>query len=475
MNLNIAKKIPIHVGLFGHIDSGKTAIAAQISDIISTAGIDAHPQSKERGITIDLGFTSFVFDDYIVTLVDCPGHADLIKVSASSIEIIDCAIIVIDINKGPQVQTGEHVIMIESLNVQNIMIILNKIDLYKGDINTEIEKTRQFFSTTSFGSKIPIFAVSAKTKKGIAELKQGIFNLIKKLDIKRDTEGALIIPIDHHFVIKGKGAILTGTILKGHLTTGKNLEILPINAQGKVKSIEIFHQTVNSAKAGDRIGINFRNLDVKQVYRGCIATDSKNAFDFCEIIDVNVKKNHLFKPETRFGTQVHVTIGMHTVVASIYPYYELNEKKIQVTISRQDKEFKAFLWFNEKVLLRKEKNIMLISRLDLPPTNLRILGAAGLVKKHETENGPELFKYKIKKGRVKNPNHAQGITCIGLAESAIGARKIVGKRLESPFTTILGTFGTKGAVIIGIEPNAKIKPNDPVTLRELRSFHLKKI
>ena len=132
--MDISKKIPVHIGLFGHIDSGKTAVAASLSDIISTAGIDAHPQSKERGITIDIGFTSFMLDEYIVTLVDGPGHADLIKISASQVEIIDCALIVIDINKGPQVQTGEHLIMIESLNIEKIIVIINKIDLFKCDI-----------------------------------------------------------------------------------------------------------------------------------------------------------------------------------------------------------------------------------------------------------------------------------------------------------------------------------------------------
>ncbi|MBY9004042.1 MAG: selenocysteine-specific translation elongation factor, partial [Candidatus Lokiarchaeota archaeon] len=93
---NLENKIPIHIGLFGHIDSGKTSVAGILSEFISTAGIDAHPQSKERGITIDLGFTSLILDDYLITLVDGPGHADLIKISASSVEIIDLAVIVID-------------------------------------------------------------------------------------------------------------------------------------------------------------------------------------------------------------------------------------------------------------------------------------------------------------------------------------------------------------------------------------------
>ena len=146
--MEIEKKIPIHIGFFGHIDSGKTKIAEVLSEIISTAGIDAHPQSKERGITIDLGFTSFILERFLITLVDAPGHADLIKISASSVEIIDCALIVIDINKGPQVQTGEHLIMIESLNIDKIIVILNKIDLFSGIIEEEIKKTRDFFNST---------------------------------------------------------------------------------------------------------------------------------------------------------------------------------------------------------------------------------------------------------------------------------------------------------------------------------------
>jgi selenocysteine-specific elongation factor len=143
--MSIEDKIPIHIGLFGHIDSGKTKIASVLSQIISTAGIDAHPQSRERGITIDLGFTSFILNNYLITLVDGPGHADLIKISASSVEIIDCALCVIDINKGPQIQTGEHLIMIESLKIDKIIVVLNKIDLFSGSITKEIEKTRDFF------------------------------------------------------------------------------------------------------------------------------------------------------------------------------------------------------------------------------------------------------------------------------------------------------------------------------------------
>ncbi len=474
LKMEIEKKIPIHIGLFGHIDSGKTAIAEVLSEFISTAGIDAHPQSKERGITIDLGFTSFILDKFIITLVDSPGHADLIKISASSVEIIDCAIVVLDINKGPQVQTGEHLILIESLNIKKIIVVINKIDLFSKNVDDEIKKIREFFGSTIFGSDVPIFAVSAKNKVGFENLKTGILNTINSLQIKRQTEGSIIIPIDHHFPIKGMGSILTGTILNGTLKVNQNLEIIPVKTSGRVKSIQIFHQNVDIAKAGDRVGLNIKGLELKKVYRGCYATNNPRAFDYGNILEVEVNNNKLFKPKTGFGTQIHITIGMVTTSGNIYPYYELNGKKIQTTVSNKDRGFRAIILLKEKVIIRKEKNIMLLSRLDLPPTTLRILGSAVLVKIYKEP--PLLYKYKTKQGTIKNPNHPQGIVCNGLAQSAIGAKKIIGKSLEPPFTKILDTFGTKGAVIVGIKSDGKqVKKGDPVFLKELRSIRLKNI
>ncbi|MFX1389858.1 MAG: GTP-binding protein [Promethearchaeota archaeon] len=472
--MEIEKKIPVHIGLFGHIDSGKTAIAEVLSEIISTAGIDAHPQSKERGITIDLGFTSFILDKYLITLVDGPGHADLIKITASSVEIIDCALLVIDINKGPQVQTGEHLILVESLNIDKIIVVLNKIDLFMGSVEDQIEKTRDFFRTTSFGDRVPIFAVSAQNKEGFEDLKIGILEVINSLKIKRNVDGETIIPIDHHFPIKGMGAILTGTILNGKLEINQNLDILPLKTSGRVKNIQIFHHDVSSAKAGDRVGINIKGIDLNKVYRGCYATSNPNAFDYSNLIEANVRKNKLFKPKTSFGTQIHITIGMFTTTGKIYPYYDLTGKRIQTTVSNKDELFYAIILFKEKILIRRRNAIMLISRLDLPPTTLRILGSAKLVRIHKEP--PIFYKYKIKKGIIKNTDHPEGIICTGLAQSFNGAKRLIGRSLEPPFTKILNTFGTKGAVIVGIEQQKKpIKKGDSVLLKELRSFQLKNI
>jgi hypothetical protein len=117
---------------------------------------------------------------------------------------------------------------------------------------------------------------------------------------------------------------------------------------------------------------------------------------------------------------------------------------------------------------------MLLSRLDLPPTTLRILGSAELLKIY---NEPPIFyRYKTKKGTIKNPDHPEGIICTGLAQSTVGAKNLIGKELEPPFTKILNTFGTKGAVIVGTRDHKRLaKKGDPVYLKELRSFQLKNI
>ncbi len=470
--MNIEDKIPINMGLLGHIDSGKTEIAKCLSEIISTAGIDAHPQSKERGITIDLGFTSFMLNNYLVTLVDAPGHADLIKISASSLEIIDLALMVIDINKGPQIQTGEHLIMIDSLGITDIVVLLNKTDLFEGNIKDQIKKTRKFFATTSFGSNVPIYPVSAKEGTGFEELKKGLLEIIKDLTIKRDYKGDIIIPIDHHFIIKGRGAVITGTLVSGKLSINQQLTILPINSTTRVKNIQIFHQNVESARAGHRVGINLKNIEIKNIFRGCYATDNVNAFDISRIFEIVGEKTDLFKHETKFGTQLHVTIGMDTTIGKIYPFKELDGKKLKSSIKAHENGFKAILILNERTLIRKGRNIMLLSRLDLPPNTLRILGSAKLTRTYDAP--PLFYKYKIKKGKIDNLDHPQGIICTGLAQSIEGARKIVGRELESPFSQVIDTFGTKGAVIIGIEDKTlNIQRNEQVVLKELRSFRLK--
>ena len=153
--------VPVHVGLMGHIDHGKTALAKALSEKVSTAGLDRHPQAQKRGITIDLGFTMFELDNYLVTLVDAPGHADLIRSVVAGANIIDSAILVVAADEGPMVQTGEHVVVLQSMGVDSIVVALTKTDLVNESQLADTEqKIRLILADTRF-SEAPIIQVSA--------------------------------------------------------------------------------------------------------------------------------------------------------------------------------------------------------------------------------------------------------------------------------------------------------------------------
>ena len=248
----MSKVLNINVGLLGHIDSGKTSLAKTLSTTQSTAAYDKNPQSQERGITIDLGFSSLaielpekLYNEMIgnvksgqevgprsdwslqVTFVDCPGHSSLIRTIIGGAQIIDLMILVVDITKGIQTQTAECLIIGE-ITCDKMVVALNKVDLVpenKRQISVEkmskrIEKTLE---KTRFKSA-PIVSVAANpnlTKEdnekanaiGIKELMDTICDVISYP--KRDPNAELILSVDHCFSIRGSGTVMTGTIIQG--------------------------------------------------------------------------------------------------------------------------------------------------------------------------------------------------------------------------------------------------------------------
>ena len=244
---NSTKILNINVGILGHVDSGKTSLSKMISSISSTASFDKNPQSKERGITLDLGFSALyiqtpkllkqffhnnkkiVESEYIqITLVDCPGHASLIRTIISGASIIDTVILVIDSVKGIQIQTVECIALSEIL-CEKITIALSKEDLLKNkeeDIPKKTEKLRQIFAKTKFGNDIPIIPTTTldKDKNNIQKtIKLLIKNVIECIDFNSNEDDinnksdSLIAYIDHCFKVKNKGTVATGTIMKANL------------------------------------------------------------------------------------------------------------------------------------------------------------------------------------------------------------------------------------------------------------------
>lgn len=472
------KKRIVHVGLFGHVNAGKTSIARVLSQTVSTAGLDAHPQSKQRGITIDLGFTTFDIDEYKIALVDAPGHADLIRSAVASANIIDIALVVIDITKGFEVQTGEHMIVLEALGVTNIIFALNKIDLLPSDtaIEQKIMQIKGFLTNSGTTFKdAPIIPVSTTTKYGFDALIATLRSMIDILPQRRDIEGPFMMPFDHHFQVKGFGTVLTGTILSGTVKIGDTVEVCPLGFKGKVKSIHIFKEEQDRAEAGDRAGIAIPGIENEKLYRGCILATPGTIMQARHLI-IEGTMISFFKHEMAFKSQVHLAAGMLTVPAVVFPFETRDDVNIAVeTIATKSgiDTFHAYVHVLEP-LPCKESMPILISRLDLPPQELRI-AARGKIEKI-IDSPPALFKLKEKIGRVKDG--AKGVV-EGLAESIEGASRMIGRQVvyiateESETSMVYGsiieTFGTKGNVRVAFDGLA------PATGTEIKMMYPKQL
>ncbi len=463
----------INLGIFGHIDHGKTSLARVLTEIASTSSLDRLPESKKRGITIDIGFSSFSINDYLITLVDAPGHADLIKAVVSAADIIDLALLVVDAREGPKTQTGEHLLILDYFKIP-IIVVLTKIDIASDE---DIKRTETFVnavlnSTENLkGSKI--LKISAKENIGIDDLKNTIKKTLDSMDIVRNTEDYFKMPIDHAFPIKGIGTVITGTILKGSVKVGDELRILPLNMEDvKVKSIQRFKKDVKEAYAGDRVGMALQGIDAKQVFRGCVLTSKDTKLKIVDKIVAKIKISDIFRYNLKPKMKVHLNVGMLIVPAIAVPFkkMEINGKTENIILKEIAKGDECYCAFelDEKVMAELGDNI-LITRLDLPPTTLRICGKGEIVD-FVGINDLNIKKEVVRTGTIKIDKNR--IFIEGLANSKPSAEKLIGEEILIPEKNIKGkikgTFGTKG--YLTAEFNGEVSNKDVVVLKRLRRW-----
>ena len=354
---NSTKILNINVGILGHVDSGKTSLSKMISSISSTASFDKNPQSKERGITLDLGFSALyiqtpkllkqffhnnkkiVESEYIqITLVDCPGHASLIRTIISGASIIDTVILVIDSVKGIQIQTVECIALSEIL-CEKITIALSKEDLLKNkeeDIPKKTEKLRQIFAKTKFGNDIAIIPTSTldEDKNNIQKtIKLLIKNVIECIDFNSNEDDinnksdSLIAYIDHCFKVKNKGTVATGTIMKGNLKINDEIFFPELSNKYMVKEIQIFRKSVKSATKGDRVGLLIKNLDNQKVERTIITSVGSKEVNYLEGGILLLKKVKLYKDKLKSNNKYYLMIGNQGISAKCLFFNYINKKE----------------------------------------------------------------------------------------------------------------------------------------------------
>ncbi|XP_023123110.1 selenocysteine-specific elongation factor [Amphiprion ocellaris] len=335
------KTLNFNIGVLGHVDSGKTSLARALSSTASTAAFDKNPQSRERGITLDLGFSSFTvdlpdhlrdsggqqpYDSLQFTLVDCPGHASLIRTIIGGAQIIDLMMLVVDVVKGVQTQTAEC-LLIGELTCPRMVVVLNKIDLLppnkrQSAIEKMTKRLHKTLENTRF-KECPMIAVAAKPggpEAADTEEPQGVSQLIELLKKhtylpQRDPGGDLLMAVDHCFSIRGQGTVMTGTVLQGSLAINDTVEIPALKVTKKIKSVQMFRKPVSGAMQGDRVGVCVTQFDPKLLERGVVCTPGSLRTLFAAVI--SVRKISYFKGSLATRAKFHITVGHETVMARV--------------------------------------------------------------------------------------------------------------------------------------------------------------
>lgn len=375
----------INVGVLGHVDAGKTSLCIALSNIASTAAFDKNPQAKERGITLDLGFSALTLNDVQFTFVDCPGHASLIRTVIGGAQIINFMLLVVDVTKGLQAQTLECIV-IAGIICPRMIVVLNKTDKLEENrrgavVQRMTEKFRKAFSEKGL-EIMDIVPASASNNENLLAIKDALMKASQQaqaVDEHLETQ-PFLFSIDHCFTIRGKGTICTGTVLQGVLQVGDTVEIPQLSCQRTVKSIEMFRQPLMRATTGDRLGICITQFDSKQMERGLLSAPGTVPFCHCAVIEL--KMVELFKGTVRSKMKFHVSVGHATVLAGITLFkgvagdsfsagdanYEYAEE-----VEEGEKHFAIFEF--EKPILWTANCLVICSKLDMEAqTNTNQMG-----------------------------------------------------------------------------------------------------
>ncbi|MFW9833534.1 MAG: selenocysteine-specific translation elongation factor [Candidatus Thorarchaeota archaeon] len=441
--------VPVHVGLMGHIDHGKTALAKVLSEKVSTAGLDKHPQAKKRGITIDLGFTMFKLDKYLVTLVDAPGHADLIRSVVAGSNIIDAAILVVAADEGPKIQTGEHLVVLQAMGVDNLLVVLTKTDLVKQERISNVEKQMKKILIDTSYPDVEFVQVSAKKGEGIDQLRTALLRILHPRE--RNSEGPLSIPIDHAFPVKGHGTVVTGTIQSGLIRVGETVELAPLGKKSRVRSIQIFGEEKEQAAAGDRVGINIPEVDDNEITRGdylCAPGSMIRATSFI----TRLETSSLYKGRITKKMTLSISAGMPVVTGQIVPFKFIDGLKVTQEVV-DTTVFEAALLLQKPIALREGSKVLLL-RTDLPPTQMRVVGSGKVL---EIPDKIILSRPRVRIGRVQRIRESDSLV-EGIASSKEVAERLVGSTVTTS-SGVVGVikqpFGTRGVVAVKFESSVQ--------------------
>ena len=279
-----------NIGTIGHVDHGKTTLTAAITITLEKAGgakamnyadIDAAPEEKARGITINTAHVEYETANRHYAHVDCPGHADYVKNMITGAAQMDGAILVVSAADGPMPQTREHILLARQVGVPALVVFLNKVDMVDDEELLELVEmeVRELLSSYDFpGDDIPITAGSAKVAidGGDPELgEKSILALMKTVDDyipqpERPVDLPFLMPVEDVFSISGRGTVVTGRVERGIVKVGEEVEIVGLRDSQKTicTGVEMFRKLLDQGQAGDNVGLLLRGTKREDVERG---------------------------------------------------------------------------------------------------------------------------------------------------------------------------------------------------------------
>lgn len=298
------------VGTSEHIDHGKTSL------ILALTGTDCDrlPEEKERAMTIDIGFASMEFPKLgTVSVIDVPGHERFIRNMVVGAWGIDLALLVVAVDDGWMPQTEDHFRVLQLLGIDNLIVVLNKIDAADEDMISFVEEEvlEKLFSTEFESS--PVMRVSAKTGAGIEELRQGIAAALKKLPKASDAKKPYMF-VDRVFASKGYGTVITGTLKNGVFADDDEVKILPLNGTARIKRIESHFSEQSEGSPSQRTALNLSGVNTDEIKRGHIIL--RGNF-FSETSDIIARIRIIREKKIKNNAGIEILIGAASVKGKI--------------------------------------------------------------------------------------------------------------------------------------------------------------
>ncbi|CAL8088227.1 unnamed protein product [Orchesella dallaii] len=470
----VMKKTNVSVGVLGHVDSGKTSLCKELSITASTAAFDQNPQSQERGITLDLGFSAFTLEDkWNVTLVDCPGHASLIRTVLGGIQIMDIMLLILDVTKGMQTQSSECLILADVL-ASHLIVALNKVDMLPVESRpTKIEKAKKMLKSTlartKFGESTPIVLCSALDKSiGVDAIKEAILNKIQTMTLVRYNDRPFVIAVDHCFQKKGQGTICTGTVIQGIVKIGDMVELPEQQIQRKVKTIQSFKVPLTSASAGDRVGMCIGAFDSSLMERGIISAPGHISVGTRYVL-MKLHRIKYYKHSIASKSRFHISIGYETTTAVLtlfehpkenFDFQSSIDYKYVEELSPEEKgvnkTYFAVLEFDHPVTTLQHVKII-GSNLQIPPNSNEcrlafygeVANACQIKDKSSFLSQIKIYKIKKRQGILDRVTNSRTVIVRGLHQKTSNIDHLLGCTIDLTFgseneTTVLqGTIESR--------------------------------